>query len=639
VNSETLSIRIRAIGADAAAAAAGKVRASWRGLGDAAVSANLRARYGLDKVKAKLSEVRSKAIEARDSIAGIAAGAGLTYLAANAVKTGFAFEDMQDKQRIAFSTILGDGAKARRLMGDLQALAIKSPVIDVGSAGSAAQSLLAYGINAKKIVPWVEAIGNVSAVSGKSLAEVMPLAARAIGQIEGKGKLQTEELNQLAEGVGLSQKKVRQQLGMTKAEWADSFTPNNNISSEKALPAILAAMKKMGGRSAEEYSKTFGGRLSAIKDIFAVKMGAAVRPVRAMLNKQLGKGVSFLQGIDGDKIGQQVAGVASGIGKVVGQVMNALKPAEPFLKNVLIPLLKGVGGAIITTLVGAFRIAIPVLTKASTFLGWLGTKARPLRGVFQGVGYVIGTIFFGAVVKAIAWVGRIIPLFGRLLAPVRMVGGAFQAVGARVAGAARRIIGGATRIVAGIIRPFTSLGARLVGFVGGALSRIATVLRGAPAAIASAASGMFNGITDAFKTVVNGLGSIWNSTVGKISFKIPGWVPALGGKGFSMPKIPQLYRGGEIIQGGLSWVGERGPELLNLPAGASVMNNADSMRAASTRPTPPSRGSGGGIPAPVVHVQASDVNVDLHMDTRKVGQAQARQTRRELAITGKQATA
>jgi hypothetical protein len=64
-----------------------------------------------------------------------------------------------------------------------------------------------------------------------------------------------------------------------------------------------------------------------------------------------------------------------------------------------------------------------------------------------------------------------------------------------------------------------------------------------------------------FKTVFNGIGKIWNNTVGKISFKVPSWVPGVGGKGFDMPKIPMLADGGLIMNGAtLALVGEAGPE-------------------------------------------------------------------------------
>jgi len=45
-----------------------------------------------------------------------------------------------------------------------------------------------------------------------------------------------------------------------------------------------------------------------------------------------------------------------------------------------------------------------------------------------------------------------------------------------------------------------------------------------------------------------------------LSFKIPSWVPGLGGKGFDVPNIPELANGGLVMQPTLALVGEAGPE-------------------------------------------------------------------------------
>ena len=83
-----------------------------------------------------------------------------------------------------------------------------------------------------------------------------------------------------------------------------------------------------------------------------------------------------------------------------------------------------------------------------------------------------------------------------------------------------------------------------------------------------------------FKTVFNGIASAWNNTVGKISFKLPKWIPGLGGKGFDMPDIPMLANGGIVDKPGgmLAMIGERGPEAVipltgpNAGAGLGGMN-------------------------------------------------------------------
>ena len=48
---------------------------------------------------------------------------------------------------------------------------------------------------------------------------------------------------------------------------------------------------------------------------------------------------------------------------------------------------------------------------------------------------------------------------------------------------------------------------------------------------------IFQGLLSAAQIAFKGIAAIWNNTVGRLSFTIPDWVPGLGGKSFSMPKI------------------------------------------------------------------------------------------------------
>ena len=82
---------------------------------------------------------------------------------------------------------------------------------------------------------------------------------------------------------------------------------------------------------------------------------------------------------------------------------------------------------------------------------------------------------------------------------------------------------------------------------------------------------VFEGIVNVAKVPINAIIKMLNSAIDGINgLQIPDWVPGIGGKGLNIPKIPMLAKGGEIDESGLAIVGERGPELLSLPQGASV---------------------------------------------------------------------
>jgi hypothetical protein len=70
----------------------------------------------------------------------------------------------------------------------------------------------------------------------------------------------------------------------------------------------------------------------------------------------------------------------------------------------------------------------------------------------------------------------------------------------------------------------------------------------------------FTAIFNIYKSLFNGIAKLWNSTVGKLAFNIPSWVPVIGGKGFEVPEIPMLADGGIVTGPTLAMIGERGPE-------------------------------------------------------------------------------
>jgi hypothetical protein len=96
--------------------------------------------------------------------------------------------------------------------------------------------------------------------------------------------------------------------------------------------------------------------------------------------------------------------------------------------------------------------------------------------------------------------------------------------------------------------------------VGNIASTVFNGIKAGFAGVVTAVSGYVNGLVAVYKGLFNGIASVWNNTVGKLSFKIPGWVPGIGGAGFDVPNIPMLADGGIVNSPTLAMIGERGPE-------------------------------------------------------------------------------
>jgi hypothetical protein len=127
----------------------------------------------------------------------------------------------------------------------------------------------------------------------------------------------------------------------------------------------------------------------------------------------------------------------------------------------------------------------------------------------------------------------------------------------------------------------TSVAAKVKDLKNSAVARfneVVTFVRNLPGRIKSAAGGMWDGIKDAFRNMINGVISLWNN----LSLKMGGYSISLpGGKAFKIPSfsletpnIPYMARGGVVNAATLAVIGERGPEAV-VPLGRSAQARTD----------------------------------------------------------------
>lgn len=106
------------------------------------------------------------------------------------------------------------------------------------------------------------------------------------------------------------------------------------------------------------------------------------------------------------------------------------------------------------------------------------------------------------------------------------------------------------------------------------IHKIFSWFRELPGKIRGAFSNLAGIISGPFRSAFQGIKDFWNRYLGGKGFTAPSWIPGIGGKGFH---IPYLASGG--MASGLAVVGERGRELVNLPAGSHVRPSANAEAA------------------------------------------------------------
>jgi len=139
--------------------------------------------------------------------------------------------------------------------------------------------------------------------------------------------------------------------------------------------------------------------------------------------------------------------------------------------------------------------------------------------------------------------------------PIGMITSNWNAITGYLRGIPGKVVGFFGGIGVKIGNKFSTIKSTTKGYVDSVLDWF----RGIPGKIGGFFSSVGGKITRPFKTAFNSVARFWNSSVGKVNFSVPNWVPGVGGKSFGIPKIPLLAKGGIATAATLAVVGE-GPE-------------------------------------------------------------------------------
>lgn len=500
---------------------------------------------------------------------------GAGAVAAAWVATGVQFNATMEANTLAFEHFTGGVQQAQAFTKQLFEFAKSSP-FSFEDITQAARRFLAFGFNVKETTGLLKTMADTISYTGGSTDEILRFA-KALGDIRSKGRLMQQEMNQLT-NLNIPIREILSKGGLELTERQLKNVGRAGIDAETAISAIQTGLNKMYGGGAQAYLQTFNGQWQRLTDNIKMAAGSTTQTtgIFAFLKRQLQAMNEMLEGkrslpgwiqavIDFLPkllpIGKAVFGGVSGF---ASDLWENLKPARPFLENVILPLAAG----ILTGVGGTIKGAVGILGVFARILGVVGNLLKPFKGLFYGIGVVIGFVFGGEIIKALQLLGKLPGVFrligvaaGFLLAPVRIVGSAFEALTGFIfrllnPGAITGLINEIVAAFNGFAPKFMQIGANLAQkFVMG----LATMTE-------KIGSAIFRGMAMAFIWAVNKAIGIFNTAIGAYN-KIP-LAPNID----KITPIAGLATGGYITSGGWAMVGENGPEFAKFPVGTSVHN-------------------------------------------------------------------
>lgn len=190
-----------------------------------------------------------------------AVGVAITGVGAAALRTGIQYNTLQQTSRAALTSLLGSAQAANAQMDKLDDFARNSP-FSKATFITAQQQMLAFGIEAKKVVPYLDAVQNAVAAAGGSNADIEGIVA-TMSKIQSSAKITAEDLNEFGgRGVNAAEL-IGSQMGKTGAQIRQDIT-SGALSAEQALDALAKGMSTTYAGAADNVKDTFAGALDRV---------------------------------------------------------------------------------------------------------------------------------------------------------------------------------------------------------------------------------------------------------------------------------------------------------------------------------------------------------------------------------------
>lgn len=382
---------------------------------------------------------------------------------------------------------------------------------------------------------------------------------------------------------------------------------------------VMQAFDKLGTvldnfaflRFVQKFSK--GAGLFSKDSSIVVKVADGVKKAFGNLKDALKFDKLFAEGSPLASLAKKLAPVKEAISKVLSPVLKfgskvaeglkvAIKPGEAFFKTFdklkpimevvskLSPfsgLLKGAGKAIpvlgdILIIIDLVKFAIEVVKNAMDKLEGSEALAK-IKENFERIGTAISNVFGCANLEELG--SKLVDIFGDLLVgAIEAFSWALDAVTPIIEDVCGWLVGAWETgsdvfnwlgdAAWGAWQAITDAFWSAYDFVGGVFT-----------AIGDAAWGVWDAITDAFwsvasavKDVFNTIAHLWNNSIGQLRWRVPSWVPWLGGNYIGAPTIPYWYANGGFPESGQMFIArESGPEMVGTMGGRTAVANNDQI--------------------------------------------------------------
>lgn len=191
-----------------------------------------------------------------------AVGVAITGVGAAALRTGIQYNTLQQTSRAALTSLLGSAEAANAQMDKLDDFARNSPFAKQTFI-TAQQQMLAFGIAAENVIPYLDSIQNAVAAAGGSNNDIAELA-EIFGKISASSKITAIDLQQFGRRGIDAASLIGESMGKTGAQIRSEITAGT-LDADAALEALATGMTTKFEGASDNVKQTFAGAMDRVK--------------------------------------------------------------------------------------------------------------------------------------------------------------------------------------------------------------------------------------------------------------------------------------------------------------------------------------------------------------------------------------
>ena len=276
---------------------------------------------------------------------------------AAAVKSAADMEQLET----SFVSLTGGAEQAAMMMKQLNEFTAQTP-FQIEAVANAARQLIASGTEVGDVNQQLKFLGDIAATSGNSIEEIAAIFAK----VNAKGKVELENLNQLAErGIPIFN-------ALADATGLPADELGAGAVSVQQFNDVLKGFAEQGGFAAgamERMSETASGRFSTAMDNMKLALASVGEKILPFVNKGLEQFTRLMQGF---------AQLSPTTLKLAGAIAAVAATIGPMI--VVLPKLIGLITALKTSFLLTSPAILGVAAVAGTIIGLFARVAKEARG-------------------------------------------------------------------------------------------------------------------------------------------------------------------------------------------------------------------------------------------------------------------